>query len=348
VFTPVRRSRALRALTACLSLAVVTAACGSDTATTSTTVALPQTVIVSHVDGNPTSQLLAALYAQGLENAGLRVIRKDPIGDRSVYYDALQKGTVEVVPELTGDLLAYLHSIGATPPPATTTTAGSTTTLPGGTAPSTVVDTSTTVAESTTTTTLPANPRTAADQAAVIRSLLPFELSISDPSSAEVKQVIACSKAATDAHTLGTITDLGTVADQITLGGPTGFETSEPLGLATLADSYHATFKQFVPLADDQLAAAVTNGTVDCIVTSSANPLISAQTMTVLLDDKALVDPNAAVALINGKAGTPEVIQALNTVNTKLTQSDLATMLDEMANKKQSPDYLASVFLSTS
>ena len=230
----------------------------------------------------------------------------------------------------------------------------STTTLPGETVPSTIVpstiaeSTSSTVAESTTTTTLPTNPRTVADQTDVIRSLLPFELSVSEPSSAEVKQVIACSKAATDAHTLGTITDLGVVADQIMLGGPAGFETSEPLGLATLADKYHATFKQFVPLADDQLDDAVKNGTVDCIVTSSANPLISAQTMTVLLDDKALVDPNAVVALINGKAGTVEVIQALNAVDAKLTQADLSTMLDQMANKQQSPDYLASVFLSTS
>lgn len=350
-----RRSRALRALTACIALATIAAACGSDDSAGTTTIALPQTVIVTHVDGDPTSQLMGALYAQALENAGLRVIRKDPIGDRTVYYQALQDGTVEVVPELTGDLLAYLHSIGATPQTPTTTTASTTTTIPGETIaplpsdePTTTATTTTVDTGPTTTTTLPANPRTVTDQATVIRALLPFELSISEPSSAEVKQVIACSQAATEAHTLGTITDLGTVADQITLGGPAGFETSTPLGLGTLADSYHANFKQFVPLTDDQVADAVKNGTVDCVVTSSVNPVIAAQTMTVLLDDKALVDPNAIMALVNAKAGTATVLQALNGVDSKLTQADLTTMLGEMANNKQSPDYLASVYLSTS
>ena len=89
---PVRRSRALRAIAAVTVLTALAAACGSDSEATATTIALPQTVIVTHVDGDPMSQLMAALYAQGLENAGLRVIRKDPIGDRSVYYDVPPAG----------------------------------------------------------------------------------------------------------------------------------------------------------------------------------------------------------------------------------------------------------------
>ena len=173
-------------------------------------------------------------------------------------------------------------------------------------------------------------------------------LSVGDPSSAEVKQVIACSQAVVDAHTLGTLTDLGAVADQITIGGPAGFETSTPLGIATLADSYHATFKNFVTLTDDQIADAVKNNTVDCVALSSDNPVISAQTMTVLLDDKALVDPNGLVPLVNTEAATPLVLQALNEVSTKLTPATFAAMVDQVQNHGQSPDYLASVFLSTS
>jgi osmoprotectant transport system substrate-binding protein len=349
VLNHVRRPRVLRAAAACLVLAAVASACGSDE-TTATTVTLPQTVIVTHVAGDDTSQLMAALYAQALENAGLRVVRKDPIGDRSAYWDATQQGSVQVVPEKTGDLLAYLHSIGATPQSTTTTVAPATsaldtTTIPGASAPETVpVDT-----EATTTTTLPTNPRTVDDQVAVINSLLPQTLVVSSAGTGEVKQVIACSQKAEEAHTMGTLTDLGEIADQIVLGGPAGFETSTPLGLGTLADSYHAAnFKQFVPLTDDQISDAVKNGTVDCVVTSSDNPAIGAQTMTVLLDDKALVDPNAPVALVNRDAGTPTVLQALDSVSSKLTQEQLNSLIDQMKNKGQSPDYLASVFLSTS
>ena len=117
----VRRSRVLRAAAACLAVAAIASACGSDEAATTTTVALAQAVSVTHVAGDSTSELMAALYAQALTNAGLRVSRRDPLGDRSAYWDAVQQGTVDVVPELTGDLLAYLHSIGATPQPTTTT-----------------------------------------------------------------------------------------------------------------------------------------------------------------------------------------------------------------------------------
>ena len=346
----VRRPRFRRAAAACLALAAVASACGSDETSTATTVTLPQAVVITHVAGDDTSELMAALYAQALENAGLRVVRKDPIGDRSVYWDATQQGTVQVVPEKTGDLLTYLHSIGATPQPTTTTVAPVTsapdaTTIPGASTPETVpVDT-----EATTTTILPTNPRTVDDQVAVINSLLPATLVVSSAGTGEVKQVIACSTKAEEAHTMGTITDLGVIADQIVLGGPAGFETSTPLGLGTLADSYHASdFKQFVPLTDDQISDAVTNGTVDCVVTSSDNPAIGAQSMTVLLDDKALVDPNAPVALVNRAAGTPEVLQALDAVSSKLTQEQLNSLIDQMKNKGQSPDYLASVFLSTS
>ena len=42
------------------------------------------------------------------------------------------------------------------------------------------------------------------------------------------------------------------------------------------------------------------------------------------------------------------MLQALDAVSTKLTPAELSSMLDQMANKGQSPDYLASVFLSTS
>lgn len=90
------------------------------------------------------------------------------------------------------------------------------------------------------------------------------------------------------------------------------------------------------------------NNTVDCVVVSSVNPVIADQTMTVLFDDKAIADPNGVLALVNGKAGTADVLQALNAVDSKLTQADLSNLLGEMANKKQSPDYLASVYLSTS
>ncbi|MDO4238690.1 ABC transporter substrate-binding protein [Micrococcus sp.] len=53
------------------------------------------------------SEILGELYAQILEAQGLQVERKMQIGAREVYIAALQDGSVDVVPEYTGNLLGY-------------------------------------------------------------------------------------------------------------------------------------------------------------------------------------------------------------------------------------------------
>jgi osmoprotectant transport system substrate-binding protein len=324
-----------------VALVCIVAGCGSNSSSATTTITLPQKVVVSSVAGDEMSTLLAALYAEALLNAGLRVVRKDPYPDWPSAYAALQSDAVQVVPGFSGDLLTYLHSIGATP--ATTTTP-----------PSTVASSSTVAAQAvddttTTTVVLPTgDPKTVEDQVAVTRTLLPDTLQISNGSTAERKQSIACSQKATEADTLGTYTDLGPVASKLVLGGPAGFETSTPLGLATLSASYGATFKQFVPITEDAIDAAVKAGTVDCVVVDSTDPVITAETMTLLLDDKALVPPNGALAVLSTPGATSDVVTAVNGIDAKLTMSAVDQMTDQIVNKKQSPEYLASLFLQSS
>jgi osmoprotectant transport system substrate-binding protein len=336
------RPHLLRAVGATVVLAGVAAACSSGSTSTTTISALPQKVIVSSVAGDQMSTLLAALYAEALLNAGLRVERRDPYPDWPSAYAALQSNTVQVVPDFSGDLLAYLHSIGATP---------STTTVPPSTVePTTTIELPPGVTDAPTTTIeLPVgDPKTVEDQVAVVKSLLPATLQVSNGSSAEHKQAIACSKAATDASTLGTYTDLGPVAAKLTLGGPAGFETSTPMGLASLTATYGATFKAFVALTPDKVDAAVKAGTVDCAVVDSTDAVITGESMTVLLDDKALVPPNGALAVMSTPGATSEVVTAVNAIDTKLTLSVVDGMTDQIVNKAQSPEYLASLFLQSS
>ncbi|WP_308114057.1 ABC transporter substrate-binding protein [Kineosporia corallincola] len=56
----------------------------------------------------PESQLLGEMYAQVLENAGLHVERRFGIGSREIYVPALRDGSIDVLPEYNGALLAYL------------------------------------------------------------------------------------------------------------------------------------------------------------------------------------------------------------------------------------------------
>jgi len=53
----------------------------------------------------PESQLLAEIYTQALQAKGVAVSTKLNIGSREVYLQALRDGSIDVIPEYTGNLL---------------------------------------------------------------------------------------------------------------------------------------------------------------------------------------------------------------------------------------------------
>ena len=61
------------------------------------------------------NEIIAEIYAQALENAGLKVDRNFNIGQRDAYMPALENGEIDLFPEYTGNLLQYFD-------PATTAT----------------------------------------------------------------------------------------------------------------------------------------------------------------------------------------------------------------------------------
>jgi osmoprotectant transport system substrate-binding protein len=54
------------------------------------------------------STLLAEIYAQALEAKGVRVERHLSLGSRETYVPALQDGSIDLIPEYSGNLLQYL------------------------------------------------------------------------------------------------------------------------------------------------------------------------------------------------------------------------------------------------
>lgn len=54
------------------------------------------------------SQLLADIYADALQAKGVTVTKKLNIGERSVYWKAMQDGSIDFIPEYNGSILAYL------------------------------------------------------------------------------------------------------------------------------------------------------------------------------------------------------------------------------------------------
>jgi osmoprotectant transport system substrate-binding protein len=56
------------------------------------------------------NEIIAEIYAQALENAGMEVKRQFNIGQREAYLPALESGEVDLFPEYTGNLLQYYDS----------------------------------------------------------------------------------------------------------------------------------------------------------------------------------------------------------------------------------------------
>lgn len=95
--------------------ALALAACGGDDATDSTTAPVSPTVNVGRT-ADPLTDLLAEIYAQGMENAGVRVGRKDPAADMDALYSGLEGGTIQFVPDST---VAVLERYGTEEVPTT-------------------------------------------------------------------------------------------------------------------------------------------------------------------------------------------------------------------------------------
>jgi osmoprotectant transport system substrate-binding protein len=345
---------------------VLLAACGSSgsSATTTTTLQLKPRITITSVSGNVESELVAAIYARALEDAGFRVARKDPVSmDRAAYYAAVQKGDFSLIPDYSGDLLKFVfEQPGAGAAPTTSSPSGPATTQ----APVTVPDSTTTVAGATTTTraattTAPAatttttvavinNGRSAAEQVVALKAALPSTLTVGNPAAGENKNVIACTAATVKLNTklkFDTYTDLASVAPHLVLGAPASFMTDPDEGMKAWTNTYGGTFKNTITVEPAGLAASIDKGSADCYVMNSLDPLLTTKKMTLLIDDKAMVRGNAVLALLAKNLVTPDLTTALDRVNIALTTTRLNQMLNEISANHTDPKVVAGAFMDT-
>ena len=66
----------------------------------------------------PEDEILAQIYTQALQQNGVKASIKPNIGARPVYIKALQDGSIDLVPEYTGNLLQYFDSKATAAAPA--------------------------------------------------------------------------------------------------------------------------------------------------------------------------------------------------------------------------------------
>jgi osmoprotectant transport system substrate-binding protein len=104
-----RRPR-LRGAIAAAGAAVILAACGSDAGGTATQPDLSGMHLTVGSTRMDDSVLLAELYAQALESKGATVTRRNTLSTRPDYFPLLVDGSLDLVPERSDLLLAWLTS----------------------------------------------------------------------------------------------------------------------------------------------------------------------------------------------------------------------------------------------
>ena len=114
------RLTTVTATTALLGLALTACSSTSDDplATDSTgTAAADEDTIVIGTANFPESEIIGQVWAAALEDAGFEVEVSSAIGSREVYLRALEEGSIDIVPEYTGNLAQFYEaelSAGAT------------------------------------------------------------------------------------------------------------------------------------------------------------------------------------------------------------------------------------------
>ena len=197
-----------------LAFAAVAASCSDNEASTpAPTFPLPPRIAVTSVAGDNVSQLVAAIFARVLDDAGFRVARKDPVElDRAGYYQALQDGEFELIPDFSGELQAFLYGqAGAEPLP--------TTSIPGGVATTQVPITFPTTSTSTTTTTTDPEATTTTTDPEATTTTDPEATTTTSSGSSTTSSTSSTSTSSTSTSTTTTVLATSTTVAEPVLSG---------------------------------------------------------------------------------------------------------------------------------
>ena len=288
-----------------LSLAtVVFLAACGDSKSTDTSVALKAKITIGSTT-DPTSEMIAEIYGQALEKAEFRVARKRPFATSAELMSALASGEVQLAGVTSLSLFNLVQDPAATSVAVPTDITG---------------------------------------QAGAISKLLPANLKMGVPSTAEDKDVIFCAKTFTDTNTITKLSDLGAKPGIATLAAPDGFDTSKPLGAAGLKDTYQIEFKSIVSAAIGKTLEAVNAGTADCGVGRSGDPALGAATLTVLPDDKNLVPTNVILPLVTADVATPDVLTVVDATSGRLTPDSFRSLMSRLTVDGATPEIVANEF----
>lgn len=299
-----RRSRLLSAA-AVVAVLLPLSACGGDP--TSTTGSPSSSTITIGSANFPENELLAEIYAQALEAKDVKVNRQFNIGARELYLKALKDGSINMIPEYNGNLLAALSEGG----------------------------------------TIPAGVTTTEEINEALPPVLPKGLQILESSPAEDKDTLTVTAATASKYGLKTIDDLKPVADKLVIGaGPEFAKRQQGLfGLKKVYGLTFKEFKP-LDAGGPLTKAALKKGDIAVANIFSTDSAIETDNLVVLEDTKNLFPAQNITPVIETSKVKGDVESTLNAVSKALTTESLTTYLAEVqVDKKDSPT-VAKEFLS--
>ncbi|MDP5228704.1 MULTISPECIES: ABC transporter substrate-binding protein [Arthrobacter] len=109
--TPITRRAALSGVAAAAMLALAACSSGNPLSQSSSSSGSGSgSAIVIGSQAYYSNEIIAEIYAQGLEKQGLKVERRFNIGQRDAYMPDVESGAISLFPEYTGNLLEFLQS----------------------------------------------------------------------------------------------------------------------------------------------------------------------------------------------------------------------------------------------
>ena len=260
------------------------------------------------------NEIIAELYAQMLEKAGLTVTRQYQIGQREVYLPELEAGKIHVIPEYGGNLLEYYSKTAGSGSPSTAT---------GTAIPSRAASDTTSIQDTLLTT-------------------LPRSLTVLTPAEATDQDSLTVTRATAQAHSLASIADLASLRRPITIAANSEF-TTRPYGPEGLKAVYGVE-ASVTPVEDSGgplTVKALTDGTVDVADIYSSDPVIQTQDLVVLSDPQMLILPQNVTPLVS--ASLPAIaVTAINRVSALLTPDELRAL-----NQRSTGEGLSSKVIAT-
>ena len=304
-----RRSLLGLALAGSLTAALTACGGGEDplaTGGTSTGAATDTAAVIVGSANFPESELLAEMYAQVLEKSGVEVQRKFNIGAREVYLKALQDGSIDLLPEYNGALLAALSDGGAPE---------------GVSAPEDVLGALKEV--------LPEGTEVLEQSAAEDKDTLSVTAETASKYSLKTIEDLA-----------------PVAGELVCGAGPEFQERYQGLvGLKELYGVQFKEFRP-LDAGGPLTVGALADGTIQVGNIFSTDSAITTNGFVVLEDTKQLFLAENILPLIRSEKNTPEITEALDGLSAKLTTENLTKFLAQVQVDKKSSAAVATAFLT--